>query len=217
MFDVAQRTDRMLVEASWVRWHPRFQRMVALAESGALGALTSIDSSFTFSGAMTDNYRLAPELGGGALLDVGCYQAQAWVAFTGGAPEVGVHSVECVRGDTGVDLTTRATASIAGGVRATMLSSFVLPAGQSLEVTGTDTSMRTGAGEAFTSWRETSTLHVGASEEHFDAVDAFVVMIEETSRRIVGDSGWVVPPPDSLRTAEILDTISSQNAALSED
>jgi predicted dehydrogenase len=213
MFNAARQADRLLVEASWVRWHPRFQRMTALVESGALGALSAIDSSFTFVGDMTNNYRLSPELGGGALLDVGCYQAQAWVALTGGAPEFAVETVERVRGDTGVDLTTQAMVTINDNVRATMLSSFALPASQSLVVTGTETSLRTGEGEAFTSWREASTLHVGANEEQFDSVDAFVMMVEEMSRRIMGDDGWVVPASDSLRSAEILDSISSRNTA----
>ena len=213
MFDAAQRADRLLVEASWVRWHPRFRRMEHLVESGALGTITAIDSAFTFTGDMTNNYRLAPELGGGALLDVGCYQAQAWVAFTGGAPNIAIETVECDVGPSGVDLTTRATAAVADGVRTTMLSSFALPARQSLVVTGTEASMRTGEGEAFTSWRETSTLHVDTREEQFEAVDAFVVMVEAVSRRIRGDNGWLVPARDSMRSAEILDAISSYTAS----
>ena len=212
MFDAAKRVDRLLVEASWVRWHPRFRRMVSLAESGALGALTSIDSSFTFIGDMTNNYRLSPELGGGALLDVGCYQAQAWVAFTGGAPDFVVETVERVQGDTRVDLTTRATASIADGVRASLLSSFALPANQSLVVIGTEISMRTGVGEAFTSWRESSSISIGTHEERFAAADAFVLMVEAVSARIAGSEGWVLASRDSIRSAEILDAVASFGA-----
>ena len=212
MFDVAQRADRLLVEASWVRWHPRFQRMVALAESGALGALTSIDSSFTFIGAMTNNYRLSPELGGGALLDVGCYQAQAWVAFTDGAPDMVIDSVDRTIGDTGVDLTTRATAILSGNIRAAMLGSFALRATQSLVVTGTGAIMRSGEGEAFTSWRESSSISIGTHEERFAAADAFVMMVEAVSARIAGSEGWVLASRDSIRSAEILDAVASFGA-----
>jgi predicted dehydrogenase len=209
MFDVAKRSDRLLVEASWVRWHPRFRRMAALVNEGALGEVTSIESAFTFVGDMTDNYRLQSEWGGGALLDVGCYQAQAWVAFTGGAPDVSITSVERTLSDTGVDLTTRATAIIGGAVRSTMLGSFVLPATQSLVVTGTETSMRTGAGESFTSWCEASSLSIGTHEERFALVNAFVVMVEEMSRSVLGVNGWVVPMSDSIRCAATLDSIAS--------
>ena len=212
MFDVAQRADRLLVEASWVRWHPRFQRMVALVESGALGALTSIDSSLTFIGAMTNNYRLSPELGGGALLDVGCYQAQAWVAFTDGAPDMVIDSVDRTIGDTGVDLTTRATAILSGNIRAAMLGSFALRATQSLVVTGTGAIMRSGEGEAFTSWRESSSISIGTHEERFAAADAFVMMVEAVSARIAGSEGWVLASRDSIRSAEILDAVASFGA-----
>jgi predicted dehydrogenase len=212
MFDAARRADRLLVEASWVRWHPRFRRMEQLAGSGALGAITAIDSAFTFIGDMTNNYRLAPELGGGALLDVGCYQAQAWVAFTDGAPDTVIDTVDRMVGDTGVDLTTRATATISGNTRAAMLGSFALPATQSLVVTGSSTTTRTGAGESFTSWREPSSLVVGNHEEVFEPVDAFVVMVEEVSARIAEGEGWVVPPRDSIRSAEILDAVAAVSA-----
>jgi predicted dehydrogenase len=212
MFAVAQRANRLLVEASWVRWHPRFRRMDHLVESGALGAITAIDSSFTFIGDMTNNYRLDPELGGGALLDVGCYQAQAWVAFTGGAPNMVINSVDRAVGDTGVDLTTRATATISGNIRAAMLGSFALPAAQSLVVTGTSAAMRTGRGESFTSWREPTTLLVGEHEESFGPVDAFVVMLEHVSARIEGHDHWVLRPDDSIRGAEILDSIAAVSA-----
>jgi predicted dehydrogenase len=209
MFNAAKQADRLLVEASWVRWHPRFQRMTALVESGALGALSAIDSSFTFVGDMTNNYRLSPELGGGALLDVGCYQAQAWVALTGGAPEFAVETVERVRGDTGVDLTTRAMVTINDNVRAAMLSSFTQPARQSLVVAGSAATMSMGEGEAFTSWRETTSLSIGTHEERFASTDAFVVMVEAVSARIAGDDAWVLPSQCSIRSAEILDVLAS--------
>jgi predicted dehydrogenase len=212
MFDVAKRSDRLLVEASWVRWHPRFRRMTALVNEGALGEVKSIESAFTFVGDMTDNYRLQPEWGGGALLDVGCYQAQAWVAFTGGAQALSVTSVERTLSDTGVDLTTRATAIIGRDVEATMLGSFVIPAIQSLAVAGTDAIMRTGDGESFTSWRESSTLFVGSVEERFEVVDAFTVMVEAVSQRIEDGDAWIVPPSESIRCAEILDAIGSHPA-----
>jgi predicted dehydrogenase len=75
MADAAAANDRLLVEAVWTRWHPRFERMVELVRNGDLGQLQSIDSAFTFTTTFTENYRLVPEMGGGSLLDVGPYQA----------------------------------------------------------------------------------------------------------------------------------------------
>lgn len=208
MVDAADRADRLLVEASWVRWHPRFARMVSLIESGSIGEVTAIDSSFTFVGDMTGNYRLQPDFGGGALLDVGCYQAQAWVAFTNGARDLTITDVERAMGDTEVDLTTRAHATIDGSIQASMLASFAIPAQQSLEVVGTVANLRTGEGESFTSWREPSSLVIGSHEERFAPANAFVSMVEAVSTRIAGGNAWVLPLSESMRCAEILDAIA---------
>ena len=55
------------------RFHPRFQRVVELVRGGRIGEIAAVRSAFTFRLRTTDNIRLDPELGGGALMDVGCY------------------------------------------------------------------------------------------------------------------------------------------------
>jgi D-xylose 1-dehydrogenase (NADP+, D-xylono-1,5-lactone-forming) len=84
MADAAKANDRLLVEAVWTRWHPRFIRMVELVRNGAIGEIQSIDSSFTFPGSLEGNYRLIPEMGGGSLFDVGPYPLHAFSALTNG-------------------------------------------------------------------------------------------------------------------------------------
>ena len=42
MFDCASRHDRLLIEAVWGRWHPRFARMVEVVASGAIGNIEHI-------------------------------------------------------------------------------------------------------------------------------------------------------------------------------
>ncbi len=60
MIDCAQRCNRLLVEAVWARWHPRFRRIVEIVESGAIGEIKSIESQWGFKSEMTENYRLDP-------------------------------------------------------------------------------------------------------------------------------------------------------------
>ena len=209
MYAVAAEHERSLVEAVWVAWHPRFRRMVEVVNSGALGEITSIATRFTSMSTMVDNYRLVPEMGGGALLDVGCYQAYAWQALGGAANEsIEVSTASCERGSSGVDVTTRAAASIDGRIEATMLCSFSMESGQEISVVGSHGEMRVGRGEAFTSWREESSLHIGTTEESFPVVDAFEVMVEEVSRVFDGGDGWIVRPEASLRVARIIDDVA---------
>jgi len=208
MFECAARTDRLLVEAVWGRWHPRFARMVELVASGAVGDLEHIETAFTFTSEMTDNYRLSPVMGGGALLDVGCYQVHAWVALTNGAPTVRITEVERTIGPTGIDLTTDLQVQINDTITAHAVSSFALPSRQEFVVKGSRGRMNTEAGESFTTWNEASSLRVNDELEEFATANAFVNMVENVSAVIQGDRGWVVPASDSIRVAAILDAIS---------
>jgi predicted dehydrogenase len=208
MFATASRTGRLLVEAVWGRWHPRFSRMVEVVANGAIGNIEHIETAFTFTSEMTDNYRLNPLMGGGALLDVGCYQAHAWVALTDGATDVKIDELSRVIGPTGVDLTTAVSVRINGSITAHSVSSFASPSQQQFIVQGSNGSMRTGVGESFTTWNEASSLHINDVVEDFPVTNAFVEMVENVSRVIEGEAGWVVPSADSIRVAHILDSIA---------
>ena len=208
MFDVATHNDRMLVEAVWGRWHPRFARIVELVTSGEIGDIEHIETAFTFTSEMTDNYRLSPSMGGGALLDVGCYQAHAWVALTNGAADLTITQLERTIGPTGIDLTTDLNVRINNTITAHSVSSFALPSHQQFIVKGSNGQISTSAGESFTTWNEASSLLVNNVLEEFPVTNAFVEMVENVSGVIDGNNGWTVPSRDSIRVATILDSIA---------
>jgi predicted dehydrogenase len=204
----AQRAGRSVVEAVWVRWHPRHRRFTDIVRSGVLGESVHLESAFTFSSDMTDNYRLRPEHGGGALLDVGCYQVHTWLAALGA--EIPVTSIDCDRlvGPTGVDLTTRTRATLGSTASADMTCSFVEDLGQFLVARGSECEISMLDGEAFTSWREPSSLRLGDTIESFAEADAFVLMVEQVSRHFAGEEPPLFDPHETLRVAQILDRIA---------
>ena len=208
MFDVAARNGRLLIEAVWGRWHPRFARMVELVTSGKIGEIEHIETAFTFTSEMTDNYRLSPSMGGGALLDVGCYQAHAWVALTKGATDFSITELARTVGPTGIDLTTDVNVRINKNITAHAVSSFALPSNQQFIVRGSEGSISTAAGESFTTWNEASSLLINDVLEEFPVTNAFVEMVENVSQVIDGESGWIVSGADSIRVAQILDSIA---------
>jgi xylose dehydrogenase (NAD/NADP) len=210
MFDVATRNGRLLIEAVWGRWHPRFARMVHLVSSGAIGDIQHIETAFTFTSEMTENYRLNPSMGGGALLDVGCYQAHAWVALTKGAADLSITDLARTVGPTGIDLTTDVNVRI-NNITAHAVSSFALPSNQQFIVQGTQGSISTESGESFTTWNEASSLLVNGVLEEFPITNAFVEMVENVSQVIEDGNGWVVSSADSIRVAQILDTIAKHS------
>ncbi len=207
MIDCAQRCNRLLVEAVWTRWHPRFRRIVELVESGAIGEIKSIESQWGFKSEMTENYRLDPLLGGGALLDIGCYQVNMWVALMNGAKDLTINNVDRKIGPTKIDLTTEVKAMINDKTSVQLMSSFEKDVPQILKIEGSSGTIATEAGEAFSTWREPSSLRVNDRVEDFAEVDAFVEMIQQVSESVATNSGWVMSTRDSLRTAQILDQI----------
>lgn len=209
MFDCASQNGRLLVEAVWNRWHPRFSRIIDAVASEAIGDLEHIETAFTFTSEMTDNYRLNPSMGGGALLDVGCYQAHLWVALTGGANDLDIRKLSRVIGPTGVDLTTDVSVRIDDSITARSVSSFEMPDHQQIVVRGSKGQVSTETGESFTTWNEECSLRVNGALEKFPVTNAFVEMVENVSRVVVGDEGWFVPREDSVRVAQILDAIAT--------
>jgi xylose dehydrogenase (NAD/NADP) len=74
MFDAAERSGRVLVEAFMYRSHPQTQAVIEAVEQGAIGELKTIRTSFCYRTARVENnIRFQPDLDGGALMDIGCY------------------------------------------------------------------------------------------------------------------------------------------------
>jgi predicted dehydrogenase len=209
MADAAKVNDRLLVEAVWTRWHPRFIRMVELVRSGAIGEINSIDSSFTFPGSLEGNYRLIPEMGGGSLFDVGPYPLHAFSALTNGDLTMVINSVQRNTSTTGVDMTTRIDATINSSIVAKALTSFEREEEQKLVVTGSLVTIENVGNDAFTSLRNPSILKVGETIEEFAPVDPYQLMVENFGSRIVGQPSWILPINESIRVMEILDEIAA--------
>lgn len=74
MVEAARAKDVFLMEAFMYRAHPQTARMVEILQSGMLGEPRSMRASFSFGGYFDPASRLFNrELGGGGILDVGCY------------------------------------------------------------------------------------------------------------------------------------------------
>jgi predicted dehydrogenase len=70
---VRDRTGVKIQEAFMVRTHPQWLGTLALIKSGRIGELRSISGFFSYFNRDPNNIRNQPEIGGGALMDIGCY------------------------------------------------------------------------------------------------------------------------------------------------
>jgi predicted dehydrogenase len=65
--------DRIVMEAFMVRFHPQWLRAREIVQSGEIGELKSVNVVFSYHNIDPANVRNQADIGGGGILDIGCY------------------------------------------------------------------------------------------------------------------------------------------------
>jgi len=122
---VAREKQLFLMEAMWMRCNPMIRRLQQVLASGALGPVTQIraDLGFRVDAPATDRL-LAPELGGGALLDMGIYPLTFAQLFLG---EPATVAAAGALSDLGVDLNIALALAYDSGAVASLTASMTGP------------------------------------------------------------------------------------------
>lgn len=128
------------MEAFMYRFHPRTERLLQMIRDGVVGELKMIQSVFTFRLNQPDNIRLDPALGGGALMDVGCYCVNISRSVADGEPV----EVQAVAGEStsGVDEMLAGSMRFANGVIASFQCGLNARRREACEIGGTDAWLR---------------------------------------------------------------------------
>ena len=136
MSAAAESAGVVCMEAFMYRFHPRIDAVSDLITKGAIGDLRSMYSAFTFKITNNDNIRLDPELGGGALMDVGCYCINVFRTVAAAEPqEVQAHALWT---DRGVDEQMAGLLRFEGGRTAQFDCALTMERRECLHVAGTD-------------------------------------------------------------------------------
>ena len=125
-----------LLEAYMTPFHPRAAAIDALVRGGRLGDLRFARAAFTGVLDRPDDHRWRPEMGGGALLDVGIYCVAPLLAAAG-RPPVRVEAAASMA-TSGVDASFSGWLDFGGGFTAAIECSFDAPERQSFELVGTE-------------------------------------------------------------------------------
>lgn len=88
MAQVADECGRLLIEAFHIRYHPLLLRMKEIVASGELGAIRHLEAHFCIPLRRWRDIRYQYELGGGAMMDLGCYTTQIIRYLAGAEPAV---------------------------------------------------------------------------------------------------------------------------------
>jgi len=123
MVAAARAAGRHLIEGFHYRFHPLFERTLALLRSGAIGKLRHIDAVFNASLPDTPGeLRYIEELGGGAMMDLGCYCVHWLRTVAGDEPTVVRAAARCET--PGVDLDVEAELAFTSGPTARLRCSM---------------------------------------------------------------------------------------------
>jgi predicted dehydrogenase len=138
-FDVAERAQRLLVEAFMWRYHPQTEAVARLVADGAVGELRQLHASFAFPLPDPHDVRWDPALEGGALMDVGCYCVSALRLLCGEPERV---SCETAVAADGVDAHATGLLRFPGDVLGAFECAFDTAPRSFLEVTGAEGVLR---------------------------------------------------------------------------
>ena len=130
MTEVAAQQGVFFMEGLMYRCHPQIARVVEIIWSGEIGEVQQIDASFGFASTYNPDCRLdAPELAGGAILDVGVYPISLARLFAGAAMGKAFADPVAVKGTgtlnpRGVDETAHAVLRFENGIIAICATSI---------------------------------------------------------------------------------------------
>ena len=123
MVAAARAANRHLLEGFHYRFHPIFERVLSALRSGEIGRIRHIEAIFNANLPDTPGeLRYIESLGGGALMDLGCY-CMHWIrTVAGDEPTVVSARARCVT--PGVDIEVEADLAFTSGPTATLRCSM---------------------------------------------------------------------------------------------
>lgn len=202
----AQAAGLSVEEGFMYRHEPLTAKVLELVQGGAVGAVRAIVSGYTFAQSGAD-VRLDPDLGGGALWDIGGYPVTYARLLTDRDPKMVFGSAHWTRA--GVDEEFLGMLRFPGGTTATIYAGFRAAYRTWLEILGSE-----GALTVPNPFRpgplETLELERVGAVEHIDvpgSPELFVREVENFEASVLDGAPPVVSLAESRRTAAMLSSL----------
>jgi xylose dehydrogenase (NAD/NADP) len=202
-FDVAEREGLVLTEAFMYRHNPQTARLVELVHGGAVGDVRVVRAAFSFTITDEANIRLAADLEGGALMDVGCYCVSGSRLIAGEPLRVYGTGVW----ERGVDTAFTGTLEFPGDVIAQFDCGFRLPNRDELEVLGTEGSLF--LDDPWHCWQPVIEVRREGDVERIELepVDSYRLELENLADAIRGEGELRLGRDDAVHQARAIDAL----------
>ena len=203
----------LLMEAFMYRLHPSWEAVRDLVASGRIGRVRAIQSWFSFYNDDPGNIRNVPELGGGALYDIGCYCINLSRMLFGGEP-TGIEA-SVTRDATDTDVLTSAILAFDDDVAAFTCSTRAEP-DQRVHIYGTEGRISIGIPFNIPPDRPAEiTVTAGgdppvspASETlTFAAADQYTIQAERFANAVLDGRPLPIRPEDAIGNLRVIDAI----------
>jgi D-xylose 1-dehydrogenase (NADP+, D-xylono-1,5-lactone-forming) len=210
MADACDAAGVLLFEAYMTPFHPRSARFAEIVASGVLGDLRFGRTSFTGELSDSANHRWEPEMGGGALLDVGIYCLAPLLQAAERLPIA--MAASAVMTPSGVDSTFTGWLDFGGGFTATFECSFETPERQQLEIVGTDAALS--MERTFTPGYDDTTLRILHRDGRREVIEAgggdpYEGMVDHVSAVIRGEAAPARTMGDAIDVATLIDRLKA--------
>ena len=217
LLNAARRSPHLkIMEAFMYRFHPRSRRIKQKIDQGVVGNPCLLRSAFCYH--MDDeifqsggNARLKPDMGGGALLDVGCYSVSVARWFLSAEPSQVQAQAEYDPG--GVDVHMVGSLSFAGNGLASFEASFITALQQTYSISGSDGVIEL-PHNAFVPWENEAIFYVrGRNQEtgqkhSIPGADEYRLMVEHFADAVIGQTELSFPITDSIENMRVLDALA---------
>jgi len=203
------RPDLKVMEAFMYRFHPQWQQALREVKGGALGELRTVQSFFSYFKRDPDNIRNRADMGGGGLMDIGCYNVSVSRFLFGAEPQRVVATVE-FDPDFGVDRLASAILDFGAAGTATFTCGTQIAPYQRVQAFGT--AGRLDIEIPFNAPQDGPTrIYVEHGSETtatvFDRTDQYTLQGEAMSRAILDDTPVPTPLEDAVANMEVLEAI----------
>jgi predicted dehydrogenase len=188
--------------------HPRTVQLRQFLDAGGIGAVRRVSGTFTFRLPLDpSNIRLKPEMGGGSLLDVGCYPVYG-IRWAMGADPVRVFAQAVMQ--FGVDAEMTGQLMFGDGRLATFDCGFTLPLRSWLEITGTEGVVRVPEMWVPGTRADYTILRDGQPPEEvvIEGEDQIQYMIENFGRAVLEQRQVQPAPEEAVKTLRVLDALA---------
>jgi len=208
MISTALEHSVVLMEGFMYRYSNRFEKIHEIVRSGTIGKVRLVQSGFSFTLSNPDDIRLAPDLGGGALYDLGCYSINLQRLLVGREP-ASVQAL-CQMSKSGVDLQTVATLDFGDQVFGQFMVSFNADSSQFLRVVGSAGSIHIEKPFLLVGEGTSALLNVAGKESkriNFRAENDYKHMLEHFYNVAVSKDVPRFPLSDAINNLVVIDAL----------